>query len=161
MKKNEHDKYYEAKAKIAYELYCENKPFVKVYSIVQNGDKFFVLKNSKETAKYKYDLAGGGVDPGEDIETATKREVLEELNIVVKFVRDVDVLHYVRTWRYQGKEFDVNYEAHVVLSEYVSQNPNKKIGLKGEFDNNISVAEISKKEMLENVAEFVSFNVKF
>ncbi len=161
MKNELKKKYYEQKAEYAWKLFCENKPFLKVYSIVQKDDKFLVLENSNKK-NFKYSLAGGGVEEGEDIETATKREILEELNVRVKFIKELDVIHYVHTWHYKGKSFDVNYEAHIVLSEVISTDLSKKIfGLPGEFDKEIKVLEISKEEMLKNVAEFVTFKVKF
>lgn len=160
MSNNLKQKYNLQKAERAYKLYCENRPFVKVYSVVQKGDKFLVLENFGQ--KYKYSLAGGGVEDGEDIETATKREVLEELNVKVKFVRELDVIHYDHTWTYNGKSFDMNYEAHIVLSEVVAvDNSKKRFGLPGEFDKEMKVLEISKQEMLNNVAEFVTCKVKF
>lgn len=159
--KSAHEIYNIPKEKHAYELYLANKPFVKVYSVVQKGDKFLVLKNDPEKARYKYSLAGGGVEANEDIPTATLREISEELNVNVKFVRELDVVHYFKTWHYQGKSFDVEYEAHIVLSQYLSDTNKHKVGLKGEFEYDVSVAEISKQEMLDTVAEFTKFGVKF
>ena len=151
--------YYEQKAKLAYELYQKGLPFQKVYAAVQKGDKFFVLKIQDK--KFKYSLSGGGIDEGEDVETAIKRELMEEMNAHVEFVKELDVIHYVHTWRYEGKEFDVDYDAHIVLVKFLSFAKKRKLGLDGEFDNkNVEIVEISKEEMLKNVAEFVDFGVK-
>ena len=152
--------YYEQKAKLAYGLYQKGLPFQKVYAVVQKGDRFLVLKIAGK--KFEYALSGGGIDEGEDVETAIKRELLEEMNAKVEFVKELGVIHYVRTWTYQGKEFDVNYEAHIVLTKFLAFAERKKMGLEGEFDGkDVEIVEVSKKEMLENVAEFVSFGVKF
>ena len=151
--------YYEQKAKLAYELYQKGLPFQKVYAVVQKGNKFLVL--TVPDKRYKYSLSGGGIDEGEDVVTAIKRELLEEMNVHVEFVRELDTIHYVHTWRYQGKEFDVGYEAHIVLVKFLSYDEKRKMGLDGEFDGkNVEIAEISKDEMLKNVAEFVDFGVK-
>ena len=151
--------YYEQKAKLAYDLYQKGLPFEKTYAVVQKGDKFLVLKIADK--KFKYSLSGGGIDAGEDVETAIKRELLEEMNIFVQFEKELGVIHYVHTWRFEGKEFDVNYEAHIVLVKFLSYAPKKNLGLEGEFDGkNVEIVEISKEEMLKNVAEFVDFGVK-
>ena len=151
--------YYEQKAKLAYELYQKGLPFQKVYAAVQKGDKFLVLKIPDK--KFKYSLSGGGIDAGEDVETAIKRELMEEMNANVKFEKELGVIHYVHTWRYQGKEFDVNYDAHIVLVKFLSFAEKRKMGLDGEFDDKqVEIVEVSKDEMLKNVAEFASFGVK-
>lgn len=151
--------YYEQKAKLAYELYLKGLPFKKVYAAVQKGDKYVVLKH--ETGKYKYSISGGGVDAGEDNITAIKREILEELNINIKIVKSLGVIKYFKTWHYDGKDFDVDYEAEIFLTEFVSYGDNANFGIEGEFDGKkISICEISKEEMLSTVAEFVTFGIK-
>ena len=146
------EEYYNKKAKYAYELYLAGKPFKKVYAAVKKGDKYVVLKN--KTGKYEYAISGGGVDPGEDNITAIKREILEELNMNVEVARSLGVRHYQRTWRYEGREFDVDYEAEIFLTRFISYSNNSSFGLEGEFDKNVSIAEISKEEMLDTVYEF-------
>lgn len=151
--------YYEQKAKYAYSLFLEGKPFKKVYAAVKKGDNFVVLQHEK--GRDKYSLSGGGVDPGEDNITAIKREILEELNINIKIIKTLGVIKYIRTWHYEGKEFDIEYEAEIFLTEFVSYGDNKNFGIDGEFsDKKISIAEISKKELLKEVAEFKDFHLK-
>ena len=145
--------YYDSKAKIAYEKFQKGLPFEKVYAAVQKGDKFIVLKNNK--GKYKYSLSGGGVDDGETAEQAIKRELMEELNIKVNINKNLGVCKYIRTWRYLDKEFDIDYVSHIFLTEFVSYGDYNKFGLDGEFDGkDMSIVEISKEEMIENVFEF-------
>lgn len=153
------EEYYNQKAKYAYQLYTEGKPFKKVYAAVKKGDKYIVLKNKK--GNYKYSLSGGGVDPGEDNITAIKRELKEELNVNVKVVKPLGIVRLVKTWRYEGREFDVPYECEIFLTEFVSYANVKDFGLSGEFDDNFSVAEVSKKEMVNNVFEFTKGGIKF
>lgn len=151
--------YYQQKAKYAYELFLKGKPFKKVYAVVRKGDKFVVLEHQK--GKYKYSLSGGGVDKGEDNVTAIKREILEELNINIKIVKSLGTINYVATWKYEGKEFDVDYEAEIFLTEFVSYGVNKNFGIEGEFDTKeINISEISRNEMINNVAEFVAYGIK-
>ena len=152
--------YYEQKAKIAYEKFQRGEPFKKVYAVVQKGDKFVVLKHNK--GRYEFSLSGGGVEDGESNVDAVKREVLEELNIKVEVKESLGFCRYVRTWRYQGKEFDVDHVAEIFLTEFVSFGENKKFGIEGEFDGKeMSIAEISREEMLEKVFEFKNGGIKF
>lgn len=154
------DEYYNQKAKYAYGLFTAGKPFRKVYAAVEKDGEFIVLEH--ESGKYKYSLSGGGVDEGEDNITAIKRELMEELNINVEIVKSLGITKYQKTWHYEGKDFDVDYEAEIYLAKFLSYADNNNFGLKGEFDNKrIKVSLISKKEMLENVAEFCKFGLKF
>jgi len=152
------EEYYNKKAKLAYELYTMGKPFRKVYAAVKKDEKYLVLKNDK--GNYKYSLAGGGIDPSEDSVTAIKREILEELNVNVKVVKSLGMMHYVNTWSYEGQNFDVQYEVEIFLAEFKSFAHGKGFGLEGEFDENFSVAEISKEEMLSSVYEFTKGGIE-
>lgn len=51
------------------------KPRYTARAIVKNGDLYAVIHSEKF---HKYSLPGGGVDNGENIITALKREILEE-----------------------------------------------------------------------------------
>ena len=118
-----------------------------------------VLK--RESGKYKFEIAGGSVELGENNETAIKREIFEELNINVKVVKSLGVIKYIRTWKYKEHEFDIEHQAEIFLTEFISYGNEKGFGLDGEFNQKeFSIAEISKEEMLANVAEFVTFGVK-
>lgn len=153
--------YQEQKAKRAFEHYQKNIPLKKVYGVVEKNGKFLCLKHDENT-KYKYSIAGGSVEDGEDVIEATKREILEEMNVYVEFVRSLGHAHWKTSWVYEGKAFDVDNDVEVVLTRFVKNGKNKKLGLDGEFKADmLGVVEISKKEMLENVAEFVQFGIKF
>ncbi len=152
--------YYKNKAKKMYNLYINNLPCKKVYAAVKKGDKFVVLKDEKNP-KWKYQLSGGGVEDGEDNVSAIKREIYEELNMNVKVIKSLGIINYVATWEFEGKKFDVKYEAEIFLTEFVCYLNNNKFGVDGEFDNSAisGIAEISKFEMLENVSEFKKHNI--
>lgn len=154
--------YYNNKAKRMYELYLNNLPCKKVYAAVKKGDKFVVLKDDKNP-KWKYQIAGGGVEDGEDNITAIKREIKEELNLNVKVIKSLGVINYVTPWTYENKTFDVKYEAEIFLTEFLSYANNTGFGVEGEFDGSVGVSgvvEVSKQEMLENVAEFKKDGIK-
>ncbi len=158
--KNMSNSYYNNKAKKMYNLYINNLPCKKVYAAVKKGDKFVVLKDEKNP-KWKYQLSGGGVEDGEDNVSAIKREIYEELNMNVKVIKSLGIINYVATWEFEGKKFDVKYEAEIFLTEFVCYLNNNKFGVDGEFDNSAisGIAEISKFEMLENVSEFKKHNI--
>lgn len=146
--------YHTKKAKRMYELFLKGQPCKKVYAAMEKDNKYIVLQNA-EGKKYKYQLAGGGVEDGEDNITAVKREMLEELNINADAIKSLGFVRYKTTWTYDGKEFDVDYESEIFLAKLISYANNKTFGLEGEFEKNqIHIAIISKDEMLANVYEF-------
>ncbi len=150
--------YYTNKAKLAYELHMQGLPFRKTYGVVEKDGKFLVLTTTK--GNYKYMLAGGTIDHGEDINTAIIREVKEELNVNVEVVKSLGTIEYQSNWNYEGKSFVMNNVAEIMYTKFVSYGENTSLGLDGEFDNSTQVALVSKEEMLNNVSEFVKFGIK-
>ena len=150
--------YYDSKAKKMFELYKQNLPCKKVYGVVEKDNQYMVLYLPNK--KYKYQLSGGGVEENETNSQALERELLEELNVNVEIIKSLGNISYVRTWEYEGKSFDVNYQTEIFYTKFVSFAKNKKMGIQGEFDNSIKMMEISKQEMLDNVAEFALYKLK-
>jgi ADP-ribose pyrophosphatase YjhB (NUDIX family) len=83
-----------------------------VRAIVINGDKLLSMKRNKFGKQY-YTLIGGGVDLGEDQETAVRRELREETGLEVGSVRLV-------FYEYGGDLYGPQY---VYLCEYTSGDP--------------------------------------
>lgn len=83
-----------------------------VRAIVITGDKLLVMKRSKFGQQY-ITLVGGGIDAGEDAETALRRELREETGMEVGKAR----LVYVED---AGDPFGVQY---VYLCEYGGGDP--------------------------------------
>ena len=150
--------YYTNKAKLAYELHSKGLPFRKTYAVVEKDGKFLVLTATK--GKHKYMLAGGTIDNGEDVNTAVIREVMEELNVNVEVVKHLGTIKYQSNWNYEGNSFVMENVAEIMYTKFVGFSNNDKLGLDGEFDSDTQVALVSKEEMLNNVAEFVTFGVK-
>ena len=152
--------YYRQKALRAKELYDKGLPFVKVYAPVRVGDEFMVLKRTKGNEIY-YDIAGGGVDEGETLEQAIKRELKEELNVEVDVIKELGVYNdMIRTWKLDDFSFDIRYEIHV-FDTRLKKTFNGEFGLDGEFNRKTtSVAKIDKQTLIENVPEFKDFGIK-
>lgn len=53
-----------------------------VRAVILNGDKMLAMHRNKAGTEY-YTLVGGGVEPGEDDETALRRELREEVSLEV------------------------------------------------------------------------------
>ena len=151
--------YNEQKAKKMYDLFVRGKPCRKVYGAVEKDGKFIVLKNPADR-KYKYSIAGGTVENDEDNIVAIKREIMEELNINVEVVKSLGFLNWKQNWVFEGKEFQMPYEVEIFLTKFVSYSNRKSLGLEGEFSKDITVCEVSKEEMMQNVYEFVVGNFK-
>ena len=151
--------YYRTKALYAKKLYDKGLPFVKVYAPVRDGDKFIVL--AKETDDgVKYDISGGGVDEGETLEQAIKRELKEELNVEVDIIKELGVYDKLyKTWKLDDFSFDIQYEIHVFDTK-LKRRLKGRFGLDGEFDNKVKIAKIDKKTLIENVAEFKDYGIK-
>lgn len=151
--------YYRKKALRAKELYDKGLPFVKVYAPVRDGNKFIVLEKNKN-GEIIYDISGGGVDEGEDLETAIKRELKEELNVEVEIIKELGVYNdFYHTWELDGEKFDIRYEIHVFDTRLI-RSESGNFGLEGEFDNSIKIARIDKETLLSKVAEFCDFGIK-
>lgn len=150
--------YFKEKEKHAYECYKAGVARKKVYAVVEKGDKFVVLR--KKRSKYKYSLAGGGIEDGEDIITAVKREILEELNIEAEFVRTIGIIHDKSQWNYEGFDFWVDDDMTIVYTKFVKYGDYDKFGVDGEFNTQDGVEEITKEEMLNTVAQFTKYGLK-
>lgn len=151
--------YFSKKVKHAYKCFKKGQPRKKVYGVVEKGDKFVVIKN-KEGDKYKYAISGGGIEKKEDAKTAIIREILEELNIKAEYIRTLGHFQTKSKWNYKGKEFWVNDDIEVVYTKFIEYGKNKSYGIKGEFKNQDVVAEITRQEMEDTVAEFVEYGIE-
>lgn len=146
--------YYRNKALKAKQLYEERKPWVKVYATVRCEDKFLVLKHNGE-----YMLAGGGVDEGESLEEAVKRELLEELSSEVEIIKELGVYDKLFVpWKLDNEEFKVQYEIHVFDTKLIKR-IDGHMGLDGEFKKDTKIALIDKDTLLKKVVEFCDFKI--
>lgn len=150
--------YYKEKAKRLYELHKKGESVKKVYAVVECDSKYLVL--STPNKKWKYELAGGGVEAGEDSTTAVIREINEELKVYATVTKSLGHITYTSHWNYEGEEFDIVNDAEVFLAKVVAVNEASKLGLDGEFDDSVKVVAITKAELLAGVYELAEGKIK-
>ena len=151
--------YYTQKAKRVKELYDKGLPFVKVYAPVRDGDGFLVLKKYHNN-QVCYDIAGGGVDDGETLEEALKRELMEELHVEVEIIKELGVYDQLyREWHLGDEKFSIRYEVHV-FDVRLKRKGEGQIGLAGEFEDGIEIAKIDRETLLSSIVEFRDFGIK-
>ena len=86
--------------------------------------------------------------------------IKEELNVNAQVVKSLGFIKYTSHWNYKETEFDINNVAEIFYTKFVGYTNGTQVGLDGEFKPDVSVLEISKQEMIENVAEFTKFGIK-
>lgn len=98
--------------------------------VIRHEDEIYLTRREREPKRGKLDLAGGFIDPRESAEEACKRELSEELQIMV----DKSKLHYLASLPnvYQYKEID--YHTIDLFYEY---------RVDEKFEGNLEASEIS------------------
>ncbi|MCY1663718.1 MULTISPECIES: NUDIX hydrolase [Chryseobacterium] len=98
--------------------------------VIRYNDEIYLTRRNRDPKKGKLDLAGGFVDPKESAEETCKRELFEELQLVV----DISNLKYLTSLPnvYQYKEIDYN----TIDLFYEYRVPEK-------FEVNLELSEIS------------------
>lgn len=107
-----------------------------VRAIVINGGKMLAMKRNKFGLEY-YTLIGGGVDMGEEQETALRRELHEETGMVVGAVRlvftenagDLYGMQYVYLCEYKGGDPALDPDAEETKISAMGQNVYEPIWL--------------------------------
>lgn len=104
-----------------------------VYGFVKHGDRILLIRTSATGA---YEFPGGGIEPGERMEDALRREVLEEAGIDVSVQRfllfkETFFYHDLEKKAYHSLQFfyectplqDILLEAHVDADGTVTEEP--------------------------------------
>jgi 8-oxo-dGTP diphosphatase len=79
---------------------------------VRDGKLLLALESKKMSGKWE--LPGGGLDFGEDIRVALKREVEEEMKLKIKKISDRPV--YIFTHRYENNSRKIGWYYSLVLA---------------------------------------------
>jgi 8-oxo-dGTP pyrophosphatase MutT (NUDIX family) len=107
-----------------------------VRAIVLNGDKVLAMRRNKFGEQF-YALVGGGVDPGEELEIALRRELWEEAslevgNVKLVFTEDDGKLYgpqYVFLCEYIGGEPVLSAESEEAKDNVIGQNTYEPVWL--------------------------------
>ena len=140
------EKYKLQKIKYSYNLEKKGRLFEKVRAVVVNDGKVLILFNPKTNA---YTVPGGGVDEGETVEQAVKREALEESGYQVEPVKKIWSNFYEVPMEFEGKKFISHRVEYYYLCTSKNQNHENINGIEGEYECKI-MQEWSDFEKLKN-----------
>ncbi len=134
------------KIKYSYNLEKEGRLFEKARAVVVNDGKVLILFNPKTNA---YTVPGGGVDEGETVEQAVKREALEESGYEVEPVKKIWSNFYEVPMELEGEKFISHRVEYYYLCTLKNQNHEAANGIEGEYECRI-LPEWSDFEKLKN-----------
>lgn len=116
--------------------------------VIDNEGKVAMLHVSKNNY---YKLPGGGIDEGEDKETAFKRECMEEIGCAVDIM---GVLGVVEEWR---KIFELKQISYCYIGKVVGEK-GKPNFTESELLNGFEIVWVEKSEALEKLLNAVASN---
>ena len=140
MSKSKQD-YLEEKIRLAHYYSEHNRFFRKVRGIVIKGDKVLLLSLGKSD-RSKYSLPGGGIDEGENLKQAVKREVFEETGAKVKPIKLINKTFYTIPMTYNGKKFFSRRVEFFYICKFLEYKHVDHLGIEGEFDDKVKVVEL-------------------
>lgn len=89
----------------------DGKITVGVGAVVFRGDETLLIRRGKAPFKGRWSIPGGRLRPGERLEDAVRREVLEETGVIIRIGGLIDVFEAV-----PGADDDI--DRHVVMVDY-------------------------------------------
>jgi ADP-ribose pyrophosphatase YjhB (NUDIX family) len=89
------------------------RPILGVGALIIRDDQVLLVQRGKEPLKGYWSLPGGAVEAGEALETAIRREVLEETNL------DVEVMKVIEIFERITRDAEGRAEYHYVLIDYL------------------------------------------
>jgi nucleoside triphosphatase len=98
------------------------KQRVIVTCLIKKSNEYLFIKQNKPGGAYPdcYHLPGGGVDAGEDLNNAMRREIKEEANIEVKNLKRFQ-FDYDNLDNYKGEPYQLIFLQYI--ADYASGNP--------------------------------------
>lgn len=89
------------------------RPIVGVGALVIDSSRILLVQRGREPLKGWWSLPGGVVEVGEPLETAVRREVLEETGL------EIEVLRFVTIFERITRDVEGRAEYHYVLIDYL------------------------------------------
>jgi 8-oxo-dGTP diphosphatase len=126
-------------------------PVCAVGGIIFNGNQVILVKRGKPPAEGKWSIPGGVVHLGETLEEAVKRELFEELQVMVQPVRIGKVLERI----FRDSDGKILY--HYIIIDYVCEilsgipQPGSDAAAAGYYD----ISFLDSLEITEGTAEVI------
>jgi ADP-ribose pyrophosphatase YjhB (NUDIX family) len=89
------------------------RPVLGVGALIFDGPLLLIVERGREPLKGWWSLPGGGVETGELLESAIRREVLEETGLVVEPLRMFEIFERIM------RDHEGRAEYHYVLIDYL------------------------------------------
>jgi len=122
-------------------------PINNNFEVILQRRKGFIEKQTDKD----YGFFGGGLEEGESVEEALKREVMEELTLDVDNIKS---LKFFKTYKYYNKEKDMEIELNVFLCdisdvEQMDVKEGKSATLKIEETHDSNISQMDKNVLRE------------
>lgn len=132
-----------------------------VCPVIQNNGEFLLCKMASDRGVFpgQWALPGGGIEPGETMETALRREIMEELGeeLNITDIRPWAFRDDTRTKTYQDGTTEEIYMIYLIF-DCISAN--RKITFNEEFQEITWVSPEKLKDMDLNEATRITFTQK-
>ncbi len=126
---DKHQAYVNEKAMYAYGKYLRGEAFEKARAIILKDNQVAFIR---DLSNGNITVPGGGVDEGETLVDAVKREALEETHMVVEPIMQVGKESYGVDMQIGDVDFVSERVAYAYLCEFVEQQKGSN-GLEGEY----------------------------
>lgn len=84
-----------------------------VGALIVEGDRILLVERGREPLKGWWSLPGGCVEPGETLDAAVRREVLEETGLVIEPVEVLEIFERIM------RDEEGRAEYHYILVDYI------------------------------------------
>jgi len=96
-------------------MQAEAKIFIGVGAVVFRNDDVLVIRRGKAPFKGQWSIPGGGLEHGERLHDAVRREVREETGV------EIDILGLLDVFEAPPRDADGDYAAHMVMIDYIGE----------------------------------------
>ncbi len=81
------------------------RPRIGVGVVIVNESGYVLVGRRKGSFAQKYSIPGGGIDMGETFEATATREIKEETNLDILYLKVIAVTNNLETFREEGKHY--------------------------------------------------------